>query len=285
MKKILSILLLLSSYVNADGVGTGASYMYDSDGNSWFNANSWYMPIDSLGVRYGKTQYYTDTIDESANRISLVTNYVNRSMSIAGDIGVSKVGSKSFMIGDMSVIKSVNDHLTMFVGADGDIVDSEMGITNQIVYRGYNGGVEVYNDRFGAVAALKRTDFSDTNTRSGYVLKTYYSPFTGISLYVSTKYYESSLKNNPNYFSPDELRRNSLGVSYRYRFKEFLISGYAELGYQDTPDFRETTNAFKVAIGNRFAKSWNWQIAYMTDVESTSNYRYNFVTAEIFVNL
>lgn len=285
MKKILVILLLLSSYVNADGIGSGASYMYDSDGNSWFNANSWYMPIDVLGVRYGKTQYYTDSIDDSANRISLVTNYASNNLSIAGDIGVSKLGSKSFVIGDFSIIKPVGSHVNVFAGADGDLVDSEMGITKQIVYHGYNGGVEIYNDKFGAVAALRRTDFSDSNTRSGYVLKTYYSPLSGISLYVSTKYYESSIKSNPNYFSPAELRRNSLGVSYRYRFNEFLISGYAELGYQDTPDFRETTNAFKISIGNKFAKFWNWQVAYMTDIESTSNYRYNFVTAEVFINL
>lgn len=285
MKKILVILLLLSSYVNADGVGSGASYMYDSDGNSWFNANSWYMPTDVLGVRYGKTQYYTDSIDDSANRISLVTNYDKNSLVVTGDIGISKLGSKSFAIGDVSVSKRVGNHINLFAGANGDVVDSEMGITKQIVYRGYNGGVEIYNDKFGAVAALKRTDFSDSNARSGYLFKTYYSPLSGIALYVSTKYYESSIDSNPNYFSPAELRRNSLGVSYRYRLGECLISGYAELGYQDTPDFRETTNAFKIAISNKFAKFWNWQVAYMTDIESTSNYRYNFVTAEVFINL
>lgn len=285
MKKIFFILLLLSTCAYADGVGTGASYMYDSDGNSWFNANSWYMPTDVLGVRYGKTQYYTDSVDDSSNRISLVTNYISNNLSVAGDLGVSKLGSKSFMIGDISFIKPVNNHFTAFIGGDGDIVDSEMGILKQIVYRGYNGGFEIYNDKFGAVAALRRTDFSDSNTRTGYQLKTYYSMFDGISLYLSTKYYESSIENNPNYFSPEELRRNSLGVSYRYRLGECLISGYVELGYQDTPDFRETTNAFKIAIGNKFAKFWHWQIAYMTDVESTSNYRYNFVTAEIYIPL
>lgn len=284
MKKFF-ILLLLASHAFADGIGSGASYMYDSDGNSWFNANSWYMPTDSLGVRYGKTQYYTDSLDDSANRFSLVMNYKSDAVSVNGDLGVSKLGDKTFMIGDTTATKSVNEHVSVFVGTNGDVVDSETGITEQITYRGYDGGIEVFNDKVGAVASLKRTDFSDTNQRSGYAFKTYYVPVDGLSVYLSTKYYESSLKNNTSYFSPDELRRNSLGLSYRYLLGECLLSGYVELGYQDTKDFKETTNAFKVALGSKFSKFWRWQVAYMTDIESTSNYRYNFVTAEIFVNL
>lgn len=283
MKKFL-IPLMFASQAFADGVGGGFAYMYDSDGNSWFNASSMYMATDTLGVRYGKTQYYTDSVDDSANRLSLVVDHKSKYVSVVGEVGGSKLGDRSFLIGDITAYRAINKHLQVFIGGDGDVVDSEFGIAKQITYQGWNTGVEVFNDRFGATALLRETYFSDNNTRSGYMFRTFFVPTDGISVYVSTKNFDNS-QETKDYFSPTDLRRNSFGVTYRYAIKGLIVSGYAEVGYQETPDFNERANAFKLSISSGFSKLWKWRLSYVTDLEATSNYRYNLVSGEIFLPL
>jgi hypothetical protein len=283
MKKFLA-LLMFASQALADGVGGGFAYMYDSDSNSWFNASSMYMATDTLGVRYGKTQYHTASVDDSADRLSLLVDYKSDYYSIVGEVGGSKLGDKTFVIGDITAHHAINKNLQVFIGADGDVVDSEFGVAKQITYQGWNTGVEVFNDKFGATALVRETYFSDNNTRFGYMFRTFFVPTEGISVYVSTKSFDNS-QGTTDYFSPTDLRRNSLGVTYRYAIKDLIVSGYAEVGYQETPDFNERANAFKISISSGFSKLWKWRLSYVTDLESTSNYRYNLVSGEVFLPL
>lgn len=283
--KLLIICAALSIPVHAKTVGMSASVTDDNEGNSSVHANSYYMVTDKLGVRYGKTNYHTPNAIDMANRFSLVVNTKIQNTKIFGDIGVGDISGKTYFIGDTTLYQTINKYLSIFAGIDGDIVDSDLGIAETITHKGWNAGVDLYNDHFGITGLVRESYFTDGNIREGWFVKLYYTPFDGVSIYTSTKHFHNSDEDNGNYYSPSNYERNSVGVSYNYVIKGLLLSGQIEAGKQGTNDDSEDANAFKVSIGPALKRSWSWRISYIADRSGESNYRYNTVVAEIVFDL
>lgn len=279
------IIAILASQAQAKSVGVTTSITDDNEGSSSVHVDTSYMFNDNLGVRYGKTNYQTPAAIDLSNRYSLMLNTWVQGTRIFGDLGVGNISGKSYFIGDMTAYRTLNKHMAIFAGIDGDIVDSDRGIEETITYKGWTAGIDLYTDKFGITGSLREQNFTDGNIKEGWFAKLYYVPFNGISIYASTKHYNNSKENNGNYYSPGKYERDSVGIAYRYVIKDYLLSGHAEIGKQgSTADF-ENANAFKVSIGPAVRKKWTWRVSYLTDRSGDSNYRYNTLMAEIVYDL
>ena len=207
-------------------------YSNDTDGTSiastfiGLSNSSSIVPICSMtyveagdysGTNYGIGGYF----DWSKERASINGYSIIARHDVSDDL---------FYMGDMNLLYNVNRHIDLSIGLFGDLVDTEKSLENGIVFSGYSGGFDLYNDRIGLATSIRQAFYSNDNTQNRIDVKGYVSVMDGIALYTSYRYFENSEPLNGMFWSPDEYDRLLFGVSFRKRFDDYLVYGYGEGG-------------------------------------------------------
>lgn len=286
ISRILLILILLTPiYVFAGQVGTSASYYNDSDDVTIIKYGAWASSSDSISAKYTTVNYSMPGYDKTGSNLTALINAetVNQ-LTVQGELGVGILDGDSYFVGDISLNKVLNQHVSVFGGISGDVVDSADAIEKDITYVGWNAGIDLSSKYAGLVALIRENHYTDQNELNGWFAKAYVTPFDGIGFYASTKH---SKNNSPttDYYSPEDYKRHSLGISFRRRFENIVIGGFAETGNTYTNGDKGNGNAWRFYINRTITTPWEWSVSIAEDLSDSSNYEYRLIQASIRFDL
>jgi hypothetical protein len=176
----------------------------------------------------------------SANGSSLVATYkeFGREQQVEASLGAAHIDGRDYAIGALEYLRSWTNGNALGLSAERNVVGSQGGIQDGIVYNLLAGvGDYVFTPAFSVGAAAGLTYFSDGNqrpflrTRWNWSLNDDY----GLNAYLKTRSYRNSDPYQPQYYSPPSLNEVSLGLSARWRASDpVVLAAWADAGMQYT---------------------------------------------------
>lgn len=283
MKKLaLAAALAFANMAQADYLSGNAGYYNDNEGMTVIKSGATVsMGLrDELGIRYTSVKYDTPVFDTVAGTLTAILNKKLGRSKIFGELGAGNHDGKTYFVGDATYSYNVNENLDVYAGVYGDLVDSVEGVQRGVTVRGWNAGVDYYTDHYGAVLSVRESYYSNGNTQPGWLAKAYVNILPGLNAYVSTKQWTNSDPGNGDFYSPEDYERYNVGLGFRRRIGDLVISGYVETGriYEDGISGRG--NAWRVSVSNAPERPTQWSLSYTQDVSEGSNYEYDMVLLE-----
>lgn len=288
MKKLaLALALSCGSLAQADYLSGNAGYYNDNEGMTVIKsgATASLGLRDELGIRYTNVQYDTPIFDTVAGTLTAILNKKLGRSKIFGELGVGSHDGDTYFVGDATYSYNVNDNLDIYGGIYGDLVDSVEGVRRGVTVRGWNVGADYYTDHYGAVLSVRESYYSNGNTQPGWLAKVYVNVIPGLNAYVSTRQWTNSDPGNADFYSPEDYERYNVGLGFRRRIGDLVISGYLETGRIYEDDVSGRGNAWRVSVSNAPEKLTQWSLSYTQDVSEGSNYEYDMVLLEFKIPL
>ena len=257
----------------------------DTDQNDMVQVTAGGLVNKELGLVYTDTQYKTSSAEKyNAGTLSLVSDYKRDNYWIEGNAGISSMNSKTYFTGDMTghtYFWSPGIKYDLMLGVYGDIVDSPLGLKNEITTTGVVGGAEVSGQGGGLVALARIATYTNNNTQNGFFVKGYVNIADGVNFYLSTKQYKNSSPFNGLYYSPDLYQRANAGLGFRKRIDGLLVFGKVEFGKAKVSGVTTAVNAWNLNAEYKVGKQWVWTGALGSDVGSSDNYQYKYFNIKI----
>jgi hypothetical protein len=218
---------------------TGTLFVsHDSDDFDELRITAGATADNGFGAAVGAMRYSAP--GWSANGSSLVATYkeFGRERQIDASLGAARIDGRDYAIGNLEYLHSWTDGNALGLSVERNIVGSQGGIEDGIVYNVMAGvGDYVFTPAFNVGAAAGLTYFSDGNqrpflrTRWNWSLDERY----GLNAYVKTRSYRNSDPYRPQYYSPPSLNEVSLGLSARWRASDqVVLAAWADAGMQYT---------------------------------------------------
>lgn len=286
INRIISLIMLLTSvYAFGGQVGSSASYYNDSDDVTIIKYGAWASSYDAVSAKYTTVHYSMPGYDKTGSNLTLLVDAetVNQ-LTIQGEMGIGMLDGNSYFVGDVSLTKVLNQHVSIFGGVSGDVVDSAKAIEKDTTYLGWNTGIDLSSKYAGLVALVRENHYTDNNELKGWFAKAYVTPFDGINFYASTKHSKNSSPTT-DYYSPEEYKRHSIGIGVRRRFENVVIGGFAETGNTYTNGDKGNGNAWRLYINRAITTPWEWSVSITEDLSDSSNYEYRLIQASIRFDL
>lgn len=233
-----------------------------------------------FGVSYAHTRYKNPTGSHRANAISLMANVHRDDHALVGQLGVGTHASHNYFFGDMSGYYFINRSFAWTAGINGDIVDSPQGLIKDISSHGAQFGFDYDKNLGGLSAAIKQSWFSDSNLRTGWIGKAYVNVSDGINLYVNTDQYHDKMT-SPDYYSPDNYARYSLGLGFHKQATNHVLSGNADAGRANSDGTWSPVYSWKLLLATPLNKTWSTKFTIGSAVANSSNYRYSYANAAV----
>jgi len=288
MKKLaLALALSFATAAQADYLSGNVGYYNDNESMTVIkNSATVSMGFhDELGLRYASVQYDTPIFDTVADTLTAILNKKLGRGKIFGELGVGKHQGETYFVGDATYSYNVNDHLDVYGGVSGDLVDSVEGVRRGVTVRGWNAGLDYYTDNYGAVLSVRESYYSNGNTQPGWLAKAYINVLPGVNAYVSTRQWTNSDANNPDFYSPTDYERYNIGIAFRHRVSGVLLSGYLETGKIYEDDLSGRGNAWRISLSNLPEHPIQWSVSYTQDISNESNYEYDQILVEFKIPL
>lgn len=282
-------------------VGSNFLYSFDTEGNqiiqetvsAWFHTQEKQKTIlkQDFGIGYTHSWYLNDEngfeYNYSGSGVSLLSNFRYKDFSMIGSAGIGQVNSRTtpYFLGDMNFNYHYSDNLIFSLETYGDLVNSTDAMIQGIAFTGYALTADYYNEYGGIAANAGQMFFSDDNVRTVGNLKIYADVYDGINVYFRTRQYGDSIPNNGIYWSPEMYSRYGVGVSFRQRYKEALITGFLETGASYANQEWLPANAWRLSVEN-MPNKYNWvaNLAVGSDLNGGNNYQYYYIMANFKYN-
>lgn len=288
MKKLALVLALSwASAAQADYLSGNAGYYNDNEGMTVIKTGATAsMGLgDDLGIRYTSVNYDTPIFDTVAGTLTAILNKKLGRGKVFGELGVGSHDGDTYFVGDATYSYNVNENLDVYGGVYGDLVDSVEGVQRGVTLRGWNAGIDYYTDHYGVVFSLRESYYSNGNTQPGWLAKAYVNVYPGINVYVSTRQWTNSDPGNEDFYSPADYERYNVGLGFRQRLGNVLLSGYLETGKIYEDDVSGGGDAWRVSISSLPEQPRHWSVSYTQDVSEGSNYEYDMLLLEFRIPL
>ncbi len=181
------------------------------------------------------------------------TAWAAESISSVGNVS----GTSQYISADAELRLTMTDSLSIGLNAATDLVQSEKSIQNGITYVFVGADVDLQmSDRLSLVVVASETFFSDANNRTTFKGKVIYDVFPeySIATYYRLKAQYDSMPGNGNYFSPDRLFENAVGISFRKPINGIVYNAFLDYGNQSVLFSGETT----------YKPIYTWQLGAQT---------------------
>lgn len=159
--------------------------------------------------------------------------------------GGSVAKRRQYLIIDAEVRLKITDTLGVGAMILSDVVQSEKSIQNGTAYTLLGADIDLQlSNELSITAAITNTFFSDSNNRLIIKSKVNYLvvPEYGISVFYRVKDQRDSAPNLGNYFSPDHLINNAIGISIRKFHNGLMFTASADYGDERIHNLGEITN-------------------------------------------
>jgi hypothetical protein len=183
--------------------------------NKIISSNPEFTPSDIADIQAGAPQWANENIIAS---------------------GGSASGSKQNIAAEVEVRLTMTDSLNMGASVSTDIVASEKGLQNGITYTSFGFDFDLQlADHLGLVFVASDTIFSDDNNRILFAARANYDilPEYGLSTFYRVKAQWNSNPATGNYFSPDRLYENAIGISLRKHYEGLIYTASVDYGFQN----------------------------------------------------
>ena len=278
MKKlILGCALATAFNVNAQQVIGEIYRSADSDGTVVVKYPVALRYAGPIGVSFTESTYTTPTSSFGATTVSAIVDYKKGEYAVDGNAGVSMM-VKTYFTGDITGHRQVTIgpvKADLGVTVYGDIVDSQVGLADKITYLGAALSGDISTDSFGVAGDIRQTNYTNNNTKTGWSIKGYAPIMDGVTIYLINKQYRNSNPFNGAYYSPESYRRTSVGMSFRQRFSDILISGKVEPGMTYTSDGRDSVYLWQLTAKYSVTSRLSINGTVGSDVDSASSYTFN----------
>lgn len=272
MKKLILALILAPTLA----IGQTASYTVrstsDSDGVK-VNRHTAAVAKD-WGVGVINTEYHTPLYSKNSNGLVLIADHKKDNITLIGNIGLGSVGSKNYLLGDITGTMYVNKYISLNITAFGDLIDSTNSLSNNITARGLVIGSDFNYGNVGLAAGSRQIWYSNDNKQTGYYIKPYYSIIDGVNVYLTKRNYSNSNPYNGLYFSPEDYDRSGFGVSIRQRIQSITVSAFVDRTSIKTPFSDDKTTAWKLEAMAPIGSKSKANVSFGRDYNNGFSYRY-----------
>lgn len=296
------ILFLLSfnafaiDYLRDQAVGSNFLYSFDTEGNQiiqetisdWFHTQEKEKPIlkQDFGIGYTHSWYLNDEYgiqyNYNGSAVSLLSNFKYKDFSMVGSAGIGQMNNRTspYFLGDMNFNYHYNKNTVFSFETYGDLVNSTDAMREGIAFTGYALTADYYNEYGGIAANVGQMFYSDSNIRTIGNLKLYADVYDGVNVYFRTRQYGDSIPNNGLYWSPAMYSRYGLGIGFRQRYEQLLITGFVEGGISYADEELLPATAWRLSVEN-VPNIYNWtaNLAVGSDINGGNNYQYYYVMA------
>ena len=233
-----------------------------------------------FGVSYAHATYRNPSGSFNSNVISLLENLHRGDYALIGQTGIGSLASHNYFVGDVSGYYFLNPAFAWTAGINGDIVDSPQGLVKNISSSGGQIGFDYDKDSGGLSAAIKQSWYSDSNQRTGWIGKVYVNVPDGFNVYANTDRYHDNVT-TPDYFSPGNYARYSLGFGFHKVITKYTLTGNADAGRADIDGIWSPAYSWKLLLEAPLKNNWSTKVALGSATSDSTNYRYTYLSADI----
>lgn len=286
--------LLAGAAPAAAQFATGTLFVsHDSDNFDEVRVTAGATADNGFGAAVGAMHYSAP--GWSANGSALLATYkeFGRERQVDASLGAARIDGRDYAIGNLEYLRSWADGNALGLSIERNIVASQGGIEDGIVYNVMAGvGDYVFTPAFNVGAAAGLTYFSDGNqrpflrTRWNWSLDENY----GLNAYLKTRSYRNSDPYRPQYYSPPSLNEVSLGLSARWRASDqVVLAAWADGGMQyTTGDDQPIWSAF-VGLSSPRNQALRWNLGLLatntSSLFTTQSGAYNYLSLAGQVNV
>ncbi len=266
-----SILVALAMWTvpaHADSLGGSYFFSTDTDGNDIHQQtlDGWRAVSEALdiGASLGRTSFKQS--GRHSTRGALRYDFREAGFASRGDIGLERLGGRSFVTGDM-VVETYRGAWTLAAGLERALVDSEQGIDQGLSATTAYALADWSREEHGAAVILSRTAYTDNNSRNRLRTRLWKSVCDcGLSVQLATESYSNSRPYTGNYFSPDRYDRVLGGIGVRHRTPHGVFSGRAEYGVQRVDGEQQPSHTITASFESaRQPGGWQWRVEFIHD--------------------
>lgn len=272
MKKLILSLILAPTLAIGQNVDYTIRSTSDSDGVKVIRHTA--AVAKDWGVGVINTEYQTPLYSKNSNGLVLVADHKKDNVTLIGNIGLGSVGSKNYLLGDITGTMSINKYIALNITAFGDLIDSTNSLSNNITARGLVVGTDINYDKVGLATGSRQIWYSNDNKQTGYYIKPYYSIIDGVNIYLTKRNYSNSNPYNGLYFSPEDYDRSGFGISIRQRIKSVTVSASIDRTSIKTPFSNDKTTAWKLEAKTPIGVKSKANLIFGRDYNNGFYYRY-----------
>ena len=253
MKKILiAILAAVSLTANAQYMGTvppnvDVRFNYSEDTDHFRAVTTWAGAAheSGFGARLGYSRYESPTTSANSEFGQITYMNLGENHSFQGAIGSRGVGSNDYLIADAELKLTMTDSLTLGLSVATDVVESANSLQTGTSYVYVAGDMDLLLDEnLNLNVIVGNIHFTDDNDRQFIKSKLTWTfiPEYGVSTYLRLKAQQDSRAGGTNYYSPENLTQEALGLQIRKPYTGLVYTAAVEYGYEQATLFGYSSN-------------------------------------------
>lgn len=249
--------------------------------------------VDRLAFRHGK-----HTFRAPGFRLDGHSNALHGGVALGGGMTANaeirdfRGGDFHATLGEAGWIGDFSGDLHLELGWERNLVESANALASGITYDALTVAADkTFADRLTIALVAGHLDFSDGNERPLLRARISYRLFDepGIHIYAKTRRYSNSQPFTGNYFSPDRLRDELAGLSFRQGVPGLasVFSGWADWGRQTVDGTSTGVHTWQLKLEGYPRRPWHYALAlgYQTTagVSGGPNYGYRYLQASTVI--
>lgn len=249
--------------------------------------------VDRLAFRHGKHRFRAPGFELDGRSNALYGGLaLGGSMTANAEIRDFRGGDFHATLGEANWIGDFSGDLHLEFGWEKNLVESANALSSGITYDAITVAADkTFADRLNIALVAGQLDFSDGNERPLLRARISYRLLAdqGIHLYAKTRRYANSQPFTGNYFSPDRLRDELAGVSFRQSLPALasVLSGWADWGRQTVDGTATDVHTWQLKLEGYPRRPWHYAFAlgYQTTagVSGGPNYGYRYLQASAII--
>lgn len=258
---------------------TEHNYKSVASAEFWENTGDQRLNRDhaNFGIAVSDTLYVNPMARYMSQGAQFIVDINNKDYYAGGGLGIGTINNKQFLLGDTWGGYNINKNISIDGGINGDIVDSVVGLENNITRIGASIGADIHTEGGTGIAfGATRGSYSMGNLQQGAYSKLYTEVYEGVNIYFRTKSYTNSMPYNGFFYAPDHYARYLTGVSFKKVVSDsYLVAGWLDVGSSVSDAVWSPAHTAKVSVDTLpVQQGWTYGATIGTDVNAASNYQY-----------